>query len=433
MMRHSRAGALVSGINMLTRLERVAGLGLRGYTPVCQLKNQTCNMFRINTFHTLMKGLPRNAFDCLVKKHNADKYCKRFGHWDHLVAMIYAQLSGVIGLRPLETAFNSHVAHHYHLGTGCIKRATLADANETRKDIVFTDTVAWLMQQVSRPLRKQSEQLLYLLDSTSITLKGREFDRWTLSNRTRNTQGIKLHVLYAAPLHAPVWHSISAANVNDVEMAGEVPLQEGALYVFDKGYCDYNWWHRIDQAGAQFVTRFKRNAGLRVERERAIPADAAGVVLQDRIVRFKYKHPGGHRINQYDKPLRCITIARLGKATPLVLATNDLTSDALAIAQRYKERWDIELFFKWIKQHLKIKKFFGRTENAVRIQLLTALISYLLVALYKQTHGLKQSLWECLCRVRATLFQRPDIEASLYRKRRRQAEQMARIQPSLFS
>lgn len=390
-------------------------------------------MFRITTFQELMKGLPRGAFDHIVKRHNGDKYSKQFGNWDHLVAMTYAQLSGTTGLRPLETAFNSHVAHHYHLGTGSIKRSTLADANSTRSDAVFADTVAWLMQKVSRPLRQQSKELLYLLDSTSVTLKGREFDRWTLSNKTRNTQGIKLHVLYAAQTQMPIWQSISAANVNDVEKTGEVPLQQGAMYVFDKGYCDYNWWHRIDTAGAQFVTRFKRNAGLRIEGERSIPAAAAGIVLQDQVVRFKYKHQGGKRINAYDQPLRCITIARQDKPTPLVLATNDLTGDALAIARRYKERWDIELFFKWIKQHLKIKKFFGRTENAVRIQLLTALISYLLVALYKQTHALKQSLWECLCLIRATLFQRPDVNASLYRRRRQQMEQMARMQMGLFA
>lgn len=319
-----------------------------------------------------MKGLPRGVFDRIVKKHNGDKYCKRFGHWHHLMAMIYAQLSGTTGLRPLETAINSHASHHYHLGVDRIKRSTLADANETRRDTVFADTAAWLMQQVSRLLWQQSEELLYLLDSTSITLKGREFDPWTLSNRTRNTQGVKLHVLYAAQKQAPVWHSISAANVNDVEKAGDVPLREGAMYVFDKGYCDYNWWHRIDLAGAQFVTRFKRNAGLKIDQERAIPADAVGIVVLDRIVRFKYKHQGGKRINAYDKPLRCITMVRPDKPTTLVLAINDLTSAALEIAQRYRERWQIELFFKWIKQHLKIKKFFGRTENAVRIQLLTA-------------------------------------------------------------
>lgn len=389
-------------------------------------------MYRINTFQELMKGLPRGVFDQLVKKHQADKYSKHFGHWDQLVVMTYAQLSGTTGLRPLEASFNSHVAHHYHLGTGSIKRSTLADANSRRGDTVFADTVTWLMQKVARPLRQQSKELLYLLDSTSITLKGREFDRWTLANKTRNTQGVKLHLLYAAQAQVPIWQSISAANVNDVEKTKELPLQQEVIYVFDKGYCDYNWWHRIDMAGAQFVTRFKRNAGLRIEEERSIPAEATGIVLQDQIVRFKNKHPGGKRINQYEKPLRCITIARADKPTPLVLATNDLSSDALTIARRYKERWDIELFFKWIKQHLKIKKFFGRTENAVRIQILTALISYLLVALYKQTHGLKQSLWECLCVIRATLFQRQDLETSRYRKRRKEVEEMARLQLGLF-
>jgi len=379
-----------------------------------------------------MKGLPRGVFDQLVKKHQADKYSKHFGHWDQLVAMTYAQLSGTTGLRPLEASFNSHVAHHYHLGTGRIKRSTLADANSRRGDTVFADAVTWLMQKVARPLRQQSKELLYLLDSTSITLKGREFDRWTLSNKTRNTQGVKLHLLYAAQAQIPIWQSISAANVNDVEKTKELPLQQEVIYVFDKGYCDYNWWHRINMAGAQFVTRFKRHAGLRVEEERSIPAEATDIVLQDQIVCFKNRHSGGKRINQYEKPLRCITIARADKPTPLVLATNDLNSDALTIARRYKERWDIELFFKWIKQHLKIKQFFGRSENAVRIQILTALISYLLVALYKQTHGLKQSLWECLCVIRVTLFQRQDLEISQYRKRRREVEEMARLQLGLF-
>ncbi len=389
-------------------------------------------MFRITTFHELMKGLPRGSFDQLVSRHNADKYCKRFGHWDHLVAMVYAQLSGTTGLRPLETGFNNHVAHHYHLGTRSIRRTTLADANERRADTVFSDAAAWLMGKVSGQLRKQSKELLYLLDSTSITLKGREFDRWTAARRTRNTQGIKLHVLLDTKGQVPVWQTMSAANVNDVEQAAAVPLQAGALYVFDKGYCDYNWWHRIDAARALFVTRFKRNAALVLEQEREIPADAADIVLQDRIVRFKYKHQGGKRINQYAKALRCITIVRPDKPTPLVLATNDLRSTALEIAQRYKERWGIELFFKWVKQHLKIKQFFGRTENAVRIQLLTALISYLLVALYKQARGLTASLWECLCLVRATLFQRPDIDASRYRKRRQELELSAQVQPGLF-
>lgn len=139
------------------------------------------------------------------------------------------------------------------------------------------------------------------------------------------------------------------------------------------------------------------------------------MVLADEIVSLKNKRPGGSRINLYHgKRLRRVTVVRPDKDTPIVLATNDFTSSALQIAQRYKERWGIELFFKWIKQHLRIKQFLGRSENAVRIQILTALISYFLVALYKQTNGIKQSLWDCLCLVRASLFQRPESEDSAY-------------------
>lgn len=389
-------------------------------------------MFRITTFQELLKGLPRSTFDKVVKKHNADKFSKRFRHWDQLIAMMYAQLSGTTGIRPLLTALNSHEAHLYHLGTSPIKRSTLADANEKRADTVFSEIATWLMSQVSGQLRQESKDLIFLLDSTSVTLKGREFDQWTSANRTRNTQGIKLHVLLEEASQAPTWTRFSPANVNDVQLAPEIPLQEGALYVFDKGYCDYNWWHSIGSAGARFVTRFKYNAGLVVVEERAVPAEAAEIVLNDELVKFKSKYPGGKRNKHFDRPLRRVTVVRPDKATPIVLATNDLESSALEIAQRYKERWGIELFFKWIKQHLRIKSFFGRSENAVRIQILTALISYLLVALFKQRHNSKQSLWDCLCFIRATLFQRFDREESEYRKRRRDAQRIAEMQGGLF-
>ncbi len=379
-------------------------------------------MFSITTFQELLKGLPRAYFDKLVNRHNADKYVKRFGSWDHLIAMLYGQLSGAPGLRAIETGFNSHSSHHYHLGTQPIKRSTLADANERRSDTVFKETASWLMGQVSRQLRRDSKELMYLLDSTSLTLKGKEFDRWTLDNRTRNTQGVKLHVLFDGHLETPVWQNMTAANVNDIEEAVGIALRKGALYVFDKGYNDYNWWHSIDQAGARFVTRFKSNASVCVVEELSLPGEAQETVIADELVSFKRKTPGGGRVNKYfGKPLRRVIIKRPDHVTPIVLATNDLTSTALEVAQRYKERWGIELFFKWIKQHLKIKQFLGRSENAVRIQVTTALISYLLVALHRQTHHPKLSLWECLCHVRATLFQRREIESAATRRRRRQA------------
>ncbi|MES2367655.1 MAG: IS4 family transposase [Pseudomonadota bacterium] len=289
------------------------------------------------------------------------------------------------------------------------------------------------MGQVSGHLRRETKELMFLLDSTSLTLKGREFDRWTLDNKTRNTQGMKLHVLLESSTQTPSWTRFSAANVNDVELAAEVPLQKGAVYVFDKGYCDYNWWHEISVAGARFVTRFKYNAGLRAVEKCVVPLEDQDIVLADEIVQFKSRRPSGKRINQhFDKPLRRVTIMRPDKPTPLVLATNDFSASAREIAQRYKDRWAIELFFKWVKQHLKIKKFLGRTENAVRIQVLTALISYLLVAIHKQRHNLKQSLWDCLCLVRAAMFQPFDREDSSYRRRRRAAAYAAEMQGGLF-
>ena len=185
-----------------------------------------------------MKGLPRDVFGGLVRRHNAAKYVKTFGHWDHLIAMLYARLTNTTGLRELVNGFNSHASKHYHLGTGTIKRTTLAKANETRSDAMFRETVSWLIGQMSRSLRKDTQELLFLLDSTSITLRGREFYRWTTATQTRNTQGIKLHMLIESVAHSPAWYDFSPANVNDVQLAHAVPLEHGATYVFDKGYCD---------------------------------------------------------------------------------------------------------------------------------------------------------------------------------------------------
>ena len=160
-------------------------------------------MFRISRLHDLMKALPRGSFERIVERHQADKHSKGFGSWDQLLAMVYAQLSGASSLRVLEVGFNSQSAHHYHLGTAPIRRSTLADANGKRSPEVFAEAARLLMARAKRSLRREAGDLLYLLDSTSITLKGPGFDDWTCATRTRNTQGIKLHVLYAAQQGCP--------------------------------------------------------------------------------------------------------------------------------------------------------------------------------------------------------------------------------------
>ena len=381
----------------------------------------------------IMKGLPRGTFDRLVQEQQADKHSKGFGCWGQLVAMVYGHLSGAGSLRQLEAGFNSQSNHHYHLGTEPIRRSTLAEANGRRKAEVFEQAARQLMSQAGRHLRQESQELLYLLDSTSITLKGPGFDAWTQNNSTRNTQGLKLHVLYAAHEQVPLQHSFSAANINDIAEGVKLPIESGATYVFDKGHYDYNWWASIDAQGARFVTRFKYNAALRVEASRPIAAADSDTILEDQIVRFSNRHPRAGKRNLYEKALRRIVVVRPDKERPLVLATNDLEAPASTIAQRYKDRWQIELFFKWIKQHLKIKRFLGRSENAVRIQILCALISYLLLALYRKSHGFTGSLWTLLGELRATLFQRPTLEAERYRKRRERQQAFTQLQPALFA
>ena len=387
-------------------------------------------MFSISRFHEVMKGVSRSALERVVARRAAGKHLKGFSNWDHMLAMVYAQLSGASSLRELQAGFNAHITHHHHLGTSQVHRSTLSEANAKRDPGVFEEVARALMAQLGRGLREQHQAMLYLLDSTSLTLKGRGFDEWTSATRTRNTQGVKLHVLYAAHEQVPVQHSITAANVNDVLEGMKLTLTPGATYVFDKGYCSYEWWAQIDAAQALFVTRFKRNAGLRVLGRMS---DAHGEVLGDERVEFAHRRARAGKLNAYTQPLRRVIVHRADHATPLVLATNDMHSSAERIAQLYKERWQIELFFKWIKQHLRLKCFLGRSANAVRIQLLCALIAYLLLALYRARQGLRESLWMVLAQLRATLFQRPATELTAWRRRRQRQTAFAALQPSLFS
>jgi IS4 transposase len=378
-----------------------------------------------------LKLVPRGFFDRLVEHYAADKYRKRLSCWQQLVVMVYAQFSGASSLRVLESGFNAHSAHHYHLGCRELKRSTLADMNASGSAELFTKLAEALMQQARGKLRSECGELLRLLDSSSLTLKGPGFDEWTAEHRTRNTQGLKLHVLFGLSERAPLAQAISAANLNDIDYARTLPIEPHVIYVFDKGYCDYNWWWRIHQSKARFVTRFKGNAKLEVVKDRRIAKDAAEIILKDQIVRFANKNPGAGRTIPYELPLRRIEVARENKP-PLVFATNDLKSSALSIAERYRARWQIELFFKWIKQHLRIKSFLGKSENAVRIQILTALIAYLLVALYAKQHALKKSLWMLFSELRSTLFQRVDTERHRHRRWREQRSRFYSQQTVLF-
>ncbi len=201
--------------------------------------------------------------------------------------------------------------------------------------------------------------------------------------------------------------------------------------MFDKGYCDYGWWHRFTEAGARFVTRLKKNAAYGVESINAVAGEAHNIA-SDTVIRLAHKsNRAGHK-NACTEALRRIEVLRPDDA-PLVLVTNDLRSPATEIAQLYKQRWTIELFFKWIKQHLKIKTFLGESENAVRIQLLTALIAYLLVVIHKTIGALKETLWGLLTELRTGLFLRVKEEQERWRRRRQRQAIIDAVQRGLFT
>ncbi len=370
-------------------------------------------MYTNTRFGELLKVLPKNTFKRCVEQHRSDKHNKGFDSWGQLISLMYAQLSGCRSLRELEVSYNSHSAHHYHLGCGPIKRSTLSDANRQRDAGVFESFCQQLMGRAHRRVRNEIKDLLYLLDSTPICLRGRGYE-WTQARSMSRIPGLKIHLLYSPDKQLPCDARITASTQNDIEYGRNVEMK-GAKYVFDKGYCDYNWWHQIDQEGAFFVTRLKRNASIRVLKSRSTEGD----ILSDEVIEFKNKWPGGGRKNNYVKPLRRIVVHREDHVDPLVLVTNLMGVPVEEVAALYKQRWAIELWFKWVKQNLKIKKFLGQSENAVKIQILVALITYLIADLYRQLCGSRRGFYLWLAELKSTLFQRPRLEFEVLKRRRK--------------
>jgi IS4 transposase len=369
-------------------------------------------MSSICLLQRLLQPIPRRQFEDLVQRLGVQRYVKSFTCWRHLVALVFAQLLGVDGLRQLVAGFKAlSQTQRRSLDVGPLCRSTLNDANAQRPTQWLADVAASLMTLVQQRQRRGvhgAQALVRLLHSSAFLLKGRWFDVWSAATRTGRTQGLKLHLMLQLHGHSPCWLSFTHCNVNDItEAVLHVRIECGATYVFDKGYCDYNWWHCIDAQGARFITRFRSNAALVVEHEMAVPEDAARAgVLRDQAVRFKHKSPRGGHLNLYRGVLRRIYVHRPGHTRALVLATNDMNAPAQEITQLYKDRWQIELFFKWIKQHLRIRHFLGCSENAVKTQILAALVTYLLLLLHQAAHELQESvsLWTLLGQLRARLL-----------------------------
>ncbi|WP_292301454.1 IS4 family transposase [Mesorhizobium sp.] len=351
----------------------------------------------------LVEPLNRRRFQTIVDSHDGDAYDKSFHSWDHLMVLIYAQLSGADSLRGLEAGWNANCQHHYHLGSDRLSRSTLSDANRRRPVGVFAETFEHVANQLDRHMRREGAAMLRLIDSTPIPL-GKACG-WAKSNG--RIRGMKLHVVYDPKSDCPRVLDITNANVNDAEIGRTITLETGATYVFDKGYCHYGWWTAIAAAQAFFVTRPKSNMGLEVLSRRPIKsAQGDGfTVLEDVEVSLASK---SHR--KLPIPLRRLTVQRQNGDT-ITLVTNDLQRPAVEVADLYKGRWQIELLFRWIKQHLKIRKFLGTNDNAIRLQLFAAMIAYALLRIAARACRIAMPILRFTDLVARCLFERRNIAA----------------------
>ena len=354
---------------------------IRYFLVVETKKGQPGMRYSDSILGTILKPISRRWFDRLVEGEDANAYDKRFDSWSHLVVLIYAQLSGLCSLRGLAASWNANAHHHYHLGVSRLARSTLSDANERRPPSIFQETFSQLSGLADRLVRKEGGEMVRLIDATPVPL-GRVVD-WTKHNG--RIRGLKMHVVYDPAADNPTFVDISHANVNDIEVGRTVPLEAGCTYVFDKAYCRYDWWISIEQAGACFVTRMKTSARFRAKRWRTVSKTQGDgfTILDDADVKLVSK--GNSKLTI---PMRRIRLKR-HHGGRIVLLTNDLTRSATQIADLYKARWQIELLFRWIKQHLKIRSFLGRNQNAIRLQLLAAMIAYVLLRIAARQSYLK--------------------------------------------
>jgi len=306
--------------------------------------------FVASVFHRLLEPLDRPETNRIVARHAGNRgvgsgpnawTCQR-----HLKTMLFAQFADLASLREIEQALAAHPGGLYHLDLRLPQRSTLADAQAARPAAVFRDICQSLMRRASRSVRREGCTLIQLVDASPIPLRDLRFGWAEADNRTR---GLKLHVGYDPRADVTDWIEVTSPKVSDLGAARAMSITAGAVYVFDKGYVDYNWWRRLHDAKAVFVSRLKSNS----HRREVVARTADGVgILADNDLKIGHAAPrGGARNALFDVPLREVVVAR-NRKPPLRLITNDLVRPAEAIAALYKERWQIELLFKWIKQNL---------------------------------------------------------------------------------
>jgi len=348
-----------------------------------------------SVFHSLLKHVPWNRLEQVVENYGADDASRGLTTKRQLIALLYGQFSGAASLREIVTGMESHATRLYHVGAAPVKRSTFSDANRDRPWQVFCDLFGLMLKQAAPALRRASRDAVRLIDSTTIRLSNLSAD-W--AQFSAGVCGVKAHIIYDPHADRPIYFAVTPSNVNDITAAKAMPIEPGATYVYDLGFYDYAWWAQIETVGSRFVTRLKKNTPLTVVHESKV---RKGGYLPARLA--------NSRKNPMQVPVREIrVIIETGKVLRIV--TNDLDAPAREIADLYKQRWEIELFFRWIKQTLRIKHFIGVSENAVRIQIAVALIAFLILRMAQAAQALVRSPLEFARLVRANLMHRRPID-----------------------
>ena len=342
-------------------------------------------------FSQLIAFLDRNHFNYLARKYDGDKYVKHLTCWNQLLALMFGQLSNRESLRDLIVALEAHQSKCFHLGLGRkpIAKTTLATANQNRDYRIFEVFAFYMMEQARRNRAADIFKLggkVYAFDSTTIPLCLSVF--WWAKFRKKKG-GVKVHVLYDLEAQVPAFYHITTASVHDSKAMPEIPYETGAYYIFDRGYNNFKELFRIQRMESFFVVRAKTNLQYKcVKWKRRMPKN----ILSDAEIELTVYNSR----KDYPDNLRLVRYYDEEQDREFMFLTNAMDLTAQQIADLYKNRWQIELFFKWLKQHLKIKKFWGTTENAVRIQIAAAITAYCLVAIVQHDMKLKRSTYEVL-------------------------------------
>jgi hypothetical protein len=354
----------------------------------------------------MLQLLPRHIFEHQAETHGwQGPKPRKLSYWSQLVAMLYAQLSGKKSLRDLVFSLKRHQRKLYHLGLNPVKRSSLADANKQRPALIFAETYFKLLHRLQIELgRKPGPRRVKIMDATYVPVCDSLFP-WADFMPGKNA--VKLHFLLDADAGAPRELQVTSGQVHELEVARKLSFAPGDLLLLDRGYVDFAWLYSLHQRGVGFVTRLPRNVCYQVAQKNLVPADAA--VLADQTIRLTT----GRSRSRYPETMRLVHYRDPETGKEYVFLTNLPDLPALAVADLYRQRWQIETFFRWIKQNLKIKTFYGTSENAVLIQLWTAMIAYLLLLWLKVRSWAGWSVLELTRLVQNLIMERCNLWALL--------------------